>query len=474
MQKKTPFFTLEAEKRGNLKNIKMKIRRISEFQARINFPNFDDHYQKYLEAFKKSSLGQVHVAIPWAALVEQFKIKVNKKGPSSIFSPRGKLALMFLKNYSGLSDSKLIEQLNGNIHYQIFCDLLLEPGEHLENFKIVSQIRCELASELKIASCEKILMDAWKPYMSDLSSITCDATCYESSIKYPTDVKILFDSVKWIHGEIQSICKTHRIRQPRTKIKKWTGRAISFSKMKKKRKNKRRSLTRGLLRLLSKLIGIIEGLDIAHGPRTNSKRNLVRRSTIKKILQQQSDKFYKGIRPKDAIVSIDKPHIRPIVRGKEIKGVEFGSKLHKLQIDGISFIEHISFDAFHEGNRLQKTIWKAQKLTHKKVRILGADAIYATNANRTYVTKRGIKTDFKPKGRPGRHKAHKDQLSRMITKERASRLEGSFGTDKAYFLLNKIKARTKETEILWIFIGIHTSNALNIGRRMAAQEAKAA
>ena len=55
----------------------------------------------------------------------------------------------------------------------------------------------------------------------------------------------------------------------------------------------------------------------------------------------------------------------------------------------------------------------------------------------------------------------------MITKERASRLEGSFGTDKEYYLLNKIKARNKETEILWIFIGIHTSNALIIGRRMA-------
>jgi len=380
MQKKTPFLSLDAEKRGNLKNIKMKVRRISEFQARIDFPNFDSNYKKHLNAFKTSSLGQIHSAIPWDNLIREFTIKVYKKGPESIFSPRGKLALMFLKNYAGVSDYKLIEQLNGNIHYQIFCDLLLEPGTHIDNFKVVSQIRCELAGSLKIDSCEKVLFDFWKPHMNNLDSITCDATCYESSIKYPTDV---------------------------------------------------------------------------------------RRSTIKKILTQQDEKFNKGIRPKGAIVSIDKPHIRPIVRGKEIKSVEFGSKLHKLQIDGISFIEHISFDAFHEGNRLKKTIWKAQKLTNKKVNILGADAIYATNVNRTYVSNRMIKTDFKPKGRPGRHKAHKTQLAKMITKERASRLEGSFGTDKAYFLLNKIKARTKETEILWIFIGIHTSNALNIGRRMS-------
>ena len=445
----------------------MKLRRISEFRGRISFPDFDSHFQKHLKGFQQTELGLIYEATPWQGLVKIFGLKEHIKGPQCIFCPRGKLALMFLKNYSGLSDRKLVEQLNGNIHYQIFCNLILEPGQLISNFKIVSQIRCELASKLNIDDCEKVLFSHWKAHMNNLDSITCDATCYETSIKYPTDVKLLFDSVLWIYTQVRSISKRESIRQPRSKIKKWIARAISFSKMKKKRKNKRRSLTRGLLRLLRKLLGILEDLESVYGPTRLTKSYLRRVDTIKQILVQQEAKFYQGQRPKDAIVSIDKPHIRPIVRGKEIKMVEFGSKLHKLQIDGISFIEHISFDAFHEGNRLQKTIWKAQKLTHKKVKILGADAIYATNANRTYVSKRGISTDFKPKGRPGRHKEHKSQLARMITKERASRLEGSFGTDKAYFLLNKIRARTKETEILWIFIGIHTSNALIIGRRMS-------
>lgn len=452
----------------------MKIRRISQFQGRISFPDFDSHYEKHLEGFLRTDLGRIYSALPWSKLVGSFGIKEHKKGPSSIFCPRGKLALMFLKNYSGLSDSKLIEQLNGNIHYQFFCNLILEPGQLLTNFKIVSQIRCELARLLNIEVCEKHLFSSWKKYMSNLDSITCDATCYQSSIKYPTDVKLLYDSVWWIHSQVRSICKSQNIRQPRTKIKKWIARAISYSKMKKKRKNKRRSLTRGLLRLLSKLLGILDQLEKVYGPRRKTQQYFKRVGTIKQILKQQEAKFYEGVRPKQAIVSIDKPHIRPIVRGKETVTVEFGSKLHKLQIDGISFIEHISFEAFHEGNRLQKTIWKAQKLTNKKVKVLGADAIYATNANRKYVSKNNIKTDFKPKGRPGKHTHHKTQLAKMITKERASRLEGSFGTDKAYFLLNKIKARTKETEILWIFIGIHTSNALNIGKRMAQTTAKAA
>lgn len=41
-----------------------------------------------------------------------------KLGRRSFFTPEGKAALMFLKMYTGLSCPKLLEQLNGNIHYQ--------------------------------------------------------------------------------------------------------------------------------------------------------------------------------------------------------------------------------------------------------------------------------------------------------------------------------------------------------------------
>jgi len=76
----------------------MKIRRISDFQARICFPNFDNHYDKYLAAFRSTELGLIDQALPWSDLVKAFGLKNNKKGPDSIFSPKGKLALMCLKN----------------------------------------------------------------------------------------------------------------------------------------------------------------------------------------------------------------------------------------------------------------------------------------------------------------------------------------------------------------------------------------
>jgi hypothetical protein len=243
--------------------------------------------------------------------------------------------------------------------------------------------------------------------------------------------------------------------------------------MRRKRKKKRRSLSRGLLRLLNKLNACLDAME-KQSDLIYPKRYYQRRATIRKVYKQQAGKFYLDHKIKDRIVSIHKDYLRPIVRGKEVKGVEFGAKVNKIQIDGISFIEHISFNAFNEGTHLIKSVFKAQNLMHRRMKILGADAIYATNRNRKFVTKNEMFSDFIPKG--PKHKEHKQikKVKQAITKERASRLEGSFGKEKEHYHLKKIKAKTELTEILWIFFGIHTANALEIGRRITAAANKAA
>ena len=45
-------------------------------------------------------------------------------------------------------------------------------------------------------------------------------------------------------------------------------------------------------------------------------------------------------------------------------------------------------------------------------------------------------------------------------------MEGSFGTEKEHYGLQKIKARTEKTEMLWIFFGVHTANAVRIAKRL--------
>ena len=44
--------------------------------------------------------------------------------------------------------------------------------------------------------------------------------------------------------------------------------------------------------------------------------------------------------------------------------------------------------------------------------------------------------------------------------------EGSFGTQKEHYDQRRIKARTKLTEILYIFFGIHTANVVQLADRI--------
>ena len=56
-----------------------------------------------------------------------------------------------------MSDRKLMEQLNGNVEWQFFCGIYLKE-QRLTNYKIISEIRSELASKLDIEKLQKVLM----------------------------------------------------------------------------------------------------------------------------------------------------------------------------------------------------------------------------------------------------------------------------------------------------------------------------
>lgn len=451
----------------------MKLQRISDFQHHFSFLSATEHLEIFHSRFLESDLGKIYQAIPWDSLVENFKIREKSTGSKMLFSPKGRIGLMLLKHYACCSDRKLIEQLNSNIDYQFFCDIHL--GVHrLTNFKIVSQIRCELAETLNIEALEKALFAHWKPYIDSQSQVTVDAICYESEVRFPTPQKLLWEAVDWLYKQLKTTCKVLGVKMIRCKYLKWKKRYIGFSKMRRKTNKKRKPLTRSLLHLLGKLIKFEALLRKLHKVEFIT-RYYRRIATIKKIRTQQLEYFTTGISPKNRIVSIQKDYLRPIVRGKEVKPVEFGAKVNKLQIEGISFIEHLSFNAFNEGTRLTSTIFKAQALTKTKLKVIGADAIYATNKNRKFITKHKIKTDFKPKGKRSKNYKEERKLKGLITKERATRLEGSFGKEKEHYHLKKVKAKTKATETLWIVLGIHTANALEIGRRMDKyQQQKAA
>ena len=126
------------------------IRRLSNTQLTLDFYTIQSKQDAYFNQFLSSSLGSLYQAIPFKELVATFNLVEHTKGPESYFSPRGKIGLMILKHHSCLSDKDLLARLNSDFHYQFFCDIQIDPLAPLENHKLISQIRCELANNLCI------------------------------------------------------------------------------------------------------------------------------------------------------------------------------------------------------------------------------------------------------------------------------------------------------------------------------------
>ena len=79
----------------------------------------------------------------------------------------------------------------------------------------------------------------------------------------------------------------------------------------------------------------------------------------------------------------------------------------------------------------------------------------------------GIQTSFVKRGRPfSEDKKGKDLVRKELAKVMATAMEGSFGTQKEHYDLRRVKARTKQTEILYIFFGIHTANVVQLADRI--------
>jgi len=138
--------------------------------------------------FKSTPLGKLKEVLPLSSLVNLLPSKCNPAGAKPWFNPEGMLGLMFLKSYTELSDSFLIEQLNGNWHMQFFCGIQLADNEQIRDASIVSRIRSYIAKHIDMSVFQKDLVSTWEVEMDQTHLNMQDATVYESYIKYPTDV----------------------------------------------------------------------------------------------------------------------------------------------------------------------------------------------------------------------------------------------------------------------------------------------
>src|SRR5680860_1528362 len=288
-----------------------------------------------------------------------------------------------------------------------------------------------------------------------------DATVAEQAIRFPTDLSLLNES-REISEQIIDVL--HPISGVKTKPRTYRQTAhkdyLAIVKQRRPRGKKLRSDIKKQLQYLRRNFQYIEVLlDALPGRAIPLTYSLLRKYWIIRHMYIQQEEMYrlKCKRCDDRIVSIHQPHVCPIVRDKANKVAEFGAKLSvSLTTAGIASVDHISWDAFHEGGDLpaQVEAYK-QRYGHYPQSVLG-DTIYGTRENRRYLKEKGILFSGKPLGRPPKmteeNRAEFKQLQKQRREDYRQRIpiEGKFGQGKNGYNLNYIRAKTARTSEAWI------------------------
>ena len=134
-------------------------------------------------------------------------------------------------------------------------------------------------------------------------------------MRFPTDMKLLWESIEWLYRHICMHCGKLGIRRPRNKYTDIAASYLSYCKKRKRKASRTRMLKRRMIRLLEKLITQQDDIHREYGSSLTYTQDYQKRlSIIRKVLVQEKELF-EGRKGSNRIVSIDRHYVRPIVRG---------------------------------------------------------------------------------------------------------------------------------------------------------------
>jgi transposase, IS5 family len=166
----------------------------------------------------------------------------------------------------------------------------------------------------------------------------------------------------------------------------------------------------------------------------------------------------------DRIVSLGQPHIRPIVRGKAGKAVEFGAKLSASCFEGYAFLDHISWDNFNESGDLKAQVESLKNYTGYYPESVHVDKIYRTRENRAWCKEKGIIMSGPHDGRPPANVSKEKKKQDLESERIRNCIEGKFGQAKRRFSLGRVMAKlsqTSQTAIAITFLVMNLSTYLS-------------
>ncbi|MCG8604183.1 IS5 family transposase [bacterium] len=380
------------------------------------------------------------------------------------------LGSLIIKHKLQCSDDEVAEHISENPYMQYFIGLARFQYRVPYDSSTLSNVRKRLTKEQFDDFEQQIIDTLIKKKLLHPKGMLTDATVYQSEITFPTDCGLLNKARRFCVKQIKSLSKVVG-RQVRTYCRVAQKAYVAFSQKRRKSQKEVRCMQKSLLqylrrniRQLSELIEEVKDTGVAI-----SERVLQTFNTVKTIYQQQRqmyDENHKSISKR--IVSLHKPHIRPIVRGKDGKDVEFGPKVSVSWVDGYLFADHISFDNYHEGTKFIDSVERFKQRFGQQPAYVSMDPIYGSKANRDYLKEHQIRAAVKPLGRPKKNSSTEAEI-RWRRRKQVERncIEGAIGNSKSKYALGMVRAKTPATEYSWIQLALMSRNILTAANRLA-------
>jgi len=400
--------------------------------------------------------------IPWEGLEEVYSKYFSERMGRVAKDSRLICGLLIVKHTEKYSDERVVKEYHENPYIQSFCGEETFRTEGGIDPSLLSKMRKRLGVEF-FSKFEREILDELKASgVIKAGEHLVDATVFPSDITYPTDAGLLNKCRQWTVKVIQNIEKRYKLKKKaRTYCCKAQEEYLEFQKKRRKTKREIRLMRGKLLRYLRRNIGQFEEVVKEHSGKLKTyEREFLREryETVKRIYTQQTELWRtKASSVKERIVSLHRPHIRPIVRGKAGRDVEFGVKALLSWVDGYCFLDKIGYEAYNEGEYLIDSIEKYKERFGHYPESSTGDGIFGSRINREKLKDLGIRGGFKALGR-GSVVKEKREWYRQRQKKRSSRMEGIIGLAKTRYGLDRVRYRIANGEEIWVRLGLMAMN----------------
>lgn len=301
-------------------------------------------------------------------------------------------------------------------------------------------------------------------------TLIIDATCAESDITYPTDLKLIIASREHLERIIDIVWEALKtafpgldMTKPRDYRNKAAKEAAAATRQRKLRGGKLRKALRKQLGYVRRDLAAVEDL-LSRRPLGGTplcERDLQLLETIAEVHRQQKYMLDNGTHSvPERIVSLRQPHVRPIVRGKAGADVEFGAKLLVAVENGHVFVVVLSWENFSEGKHLQEACEQYRERNGHYPEVVCADMAFRTRANLSWCAERRIRLSGPRLGRPpkdGKIRAENKRIEREDSAKR-NEVEGKFGVAKRKYGLDRIRGKLSGTSESIIILQFVTMN----------------